>query len=102
MKRITDKAEIDIEFPDKTYMGAFGRDSGFEIAADEIGVKLKLVRPGEDRRVAELHLHFYLLADIVEEMAAMLKKDRGLDDLHRERLADAADALRRALAPKRR
>ena len=51
VKPITDKAEVSIDFPDKTYVGSFTRHSGFEAEADAEGVALKLVRAGEDRRV---------------------------------------------------
>ena len=50
MKPITDKAEVAIDFPDKAYIGAFGRHSGFEVSADAEGVTLKLSRPGDDSR----------------------------------------------------
>jgi hypothetical protein len=97
VKPITDRAEVSIDFPDKAYMGAFGRDSGFEVRADEAGVTLKLVRSGEEKRDVEFHLHYYLLADIVREMAASLTALPPIDDAHGEPLLRAAQKLVGAL-----
>ena len=59
---IADKAEVSVDFPDKAYMGSFGRHSQFDAYADVDSVAIKLVRPGEDRREAVVHLHYGLLA----------------------------------------
>ena len=48
MKPVIDKAEVSIDFPDKAYMGSFGRHSGFEVRADEEEVMLKLAHSGHD------------------------------------------------------
>ena len=69
MKPVADRAEVAIDFPDKAYMGAFGRDSGFEVRTDADEVLVKLLRSGEQRREVSIHLHYYLLADILAEMA---------------------------------
>ena len=37
---ITDKADISIGFPDKFYMGSFGRGSRFDLTADKEGIHL--------------------------------------------------------------
>ena len=66
---ISDKAEISVDFPDKAYIGSFGRHSQFDAYADEDSVAVRLVRPGEDRREAVMHLHYGLLADILVEIA---------------------------------
>lgn len=96
MKPITDKAEVAIDFPDKTYMGSFGRGSGFELTADEEGVHLHLARrDGEKRRVA-IHVHYYLLADILRALAEETPKHPA-DGAHRRALADAARKLAQAL-----
>ena len=47
---ISDKAEISVDFPDKAYIGSFGRHSQFDAYADDDSVAVRLVRPGEDRR----------------------------------------------------
>jgi hypothetical protein len=67
MKPIHDKAAVALNFPDKVYMGTFGRDSKFEATVEDDGLRLKLVRPGEEKRVFEMHIHHYLLADIIAE-----------------------------------
>ncbi len=100
MKSITDKAEVSIEFPEKVYMGSFGKASGFEVKADEDEVMLKLQRRGEQRREVSLHLHYYLLADILSELAGAMKAMPPLDEAHRDPLAKAAQALNAALKKK--
>ncbi len=97
MKSITDKAEVSIDFPDKAYMGTFGRSSLFEVQADSEEVLLKLLRPGSDRREVALHIHYFLLADILTEMAQALSSNKPLDQTHCEPMCDAADALVSAL-----
>ena len=100
MKRITDKAEVSIDFPEKAYMGSFGKASKFEVQADPDEVLLKLVRPGEQRREVQMHLHYYLLADVLAELARALKAQPPLDEPHRDALAEAAAALTAAVKKK--
>ena len=90
MHPIADKAEVAIDFPDKLYMGGFGRDSGFEARAEEDGVEIRLVRSGEERRVVEIHLHHFLLAGILDDLARSLAERAPIDAVHREPLVDAA------------
>ncbi len=97
MKPITDKAEVSLEFPEKAYMGSFGRASAFEVGVEDDGVVVKLVRSGEEGRRVAFHLHYYLLGDILEEMAAALAARPPIDEAHRVPLADAAEKLSTAL-----
>jgi hypothetical protein len=98
MKPITDKAEISVDFPDKAYIGSFSQHSSFEVRADGDGIAIKLIHPSEDRRTAEIHLHYYLLADILAEAAQAIAGRPALDDSHREPLLEAATNLERALS----
>jgi hypothetical protein len=97
LKPITDRAEVAIDFPDKAYMGSFGQASSFEATADGEGVTIKLARSGEDRRTAQMHLHYYLVAGALADIAAALAARPPLDDAHREPLLAAARALVSAL-----
>ena len=101
VKSITDKAEVSIDFPDKAYWGAFGRASRFEAHADDEGVVIKLERDGEDKRRAGLHLHYYLFADILNEIADSLEARPQLDEAHRDSLVAAAKKLTHALRKNR-
>lgn len=102
MKPITDKAEVSIDFPDKAYIGGFTRNSEFAVSVDAEGILIKLVHPGEDRRSAEIHLHYYLLADIVAEAAkAIAQRDEAIDEDHRDRLLEAAKKFAASLAMRR-
>jgi len=97
---ISDKAEVSVDFPDKAYIGSFGRHSQFDAYADDDSVAIWLVRPGEDRREAVMHLHYGLLADILVELAKSLGSRGQLDDQHRAELSEAARLLCAALEPR--
>jgi hypothetical protein len=97
---IIEKAEISVDFPDKAYIGGFGRDSQFAVSADRDSVGLRLVRPGEDRREAALHFNYGLFANVLTELAQALAAREPFDDLHRIALANAATALAAALGRK--
>jgi len=97
---IADKAEVSVDFPDKAYLGNFGRHSQFDAYADADSVAIRLVRPGEDRREAVVHLHYGLLADILAELARSLLARDPLDDQHRSELSGAAKQLAAALEPR--
>lgn len=97
MKSITDRAEISIDFPDKAYMGAFGRESSFDVKVDADEVLIRIVRAGEQRRQVAVHLHYFLLADILLEMSMGLAEHEPIESAHRDALRTAADALMKAL-----
>ena len=93
MKPVVDKAEVSIDFPDKTYMGSFSQESGFEVRAEPDAILLKLIRPGEERREISIHLHYYLLADILKATAEALSDHEPLDEAHAGSLREATNAL---------
>jgi hypothetical protein len=97
---IADKAEVSVDFPDKAYIGSFGRNSQFDAYADADSVAVKLVWPGEDRREAAMHLHYGLLADIIAELARSLAARDQLDEQHRAELSEAAKQLAASLEPR--
>jgi hypothetical protein len=92
---ITDKAEVSIDFPEKFYMGSFGRGSRFDLTADKEGVHLHLeCSEGEKRRVG-FHIHYYLLGDLLEALATAVAKVEHLEPHQRARLKEAAAAWRK-------
>jgi hypothetical protein len=97
---IADQGEVSVDFPDKAYIGSFGRNSQFAAYADADSVAIKLVRPGEDRREAGMHLHYGLLADILVELARSLTSRPPLDEQHRAELAQAVSQLSASLEPR--
>jgi hypothetical protein len=103
MHPITDKAEVAIDFPDKFYMGVFGRDCAFEARAEDDAVLIHLVRSGAEKRDVEVHLHHYLLAGVLDDLAQSLAGREPIDEPHREPLLKAARnlvaALERQAAP---
>ena len=70
-KPIPDKAEITLEFPDKLYLGSFGRSSRFDAHLDSTGVSLLFDCPGdaETRKSVHIHIRFELFADILRALA---------------------------------
>jgi hypothetical protein len=97
MHQIVDKAEVAIDFPDKFYRGGFGRDCAFEARAEDDGVLIRLTRTGDDRRVAEIHLHHFLFAAILDDLAASIAARPPIDEAHRQPLGEAARRLAAAL-----
>jgi hypothetical protein len=97
---IIDKAEVAIDFPDKAYFGSFSRDSQFDAHIGEDSVVIKLVRPGEDRREAIIHLHYGLLADILAELARSFAAQTPPEVSDRAALSNAAKELCAALEPR--
>lgn len=97
---IADKAEVSVDFPDKAYIGNFGRHSQFDAYVDTDNVAIRLVRPGEDRREAVVHLHYGLLADILVELARSLGAREPLDEQHRRELSEGAKLLAASLEPR--
>ena len=100
MKAIADRAEVSIDLPQKLYMGSFTRHSAYEVKADAEQLGLTLTHNVGERRTVEVHLHYYLLADILRDLAAALSANDELDAPHRERLLTAAHALVDALVPR--
>ncbi len=99
MKSISDKAEVSVDFPDKTYMGSFGRESSFDVKVEPDEVLLRLVRAGEERREIAVHLHYYLLADMLKEIGRGLAGNDFLDESHLGALSEGVAALAAALKP---
>jgi hypothetical protein len=97
---IADKAEVSVDFPDKAYMGVFGRYSQFDAYANEDDATIKLVRPGEDRREAVIHLHYGLLSGVLAELARSLAARPPLDEVHRSELSEATKQLLASLEPR--
>jgi hypothetical protein len=97
MKPIHDKAAVALNFPDKVYMGTFGRDSKFEATVEDDGLRLKLVRPGEEKRVFEMHIHHYLLADIIAEWADSVAAAPAMSKEHRDDLLEALKSAEKAV-----
>jgi hypothetical protein len=101
MKSISGKAEVSVDFPDKTYMGSFGHESSFEVKVEAEEVMLRIVRSGAERREIAVHLHYFLLADLLKELGKGLSEHGFLDDAHLEALRDGVDLLRNSLAAPR-
>ena len=97
MKPILDRAEVSIDLEDRFYQSSFERDAAFEVRTDEDELMLKLVYKGERARVAGLHLHYFLLADILQETASSIASQPPIDEIHRAPLIKATKDLLLAL-----
>lgn len=99
MRPVTDHAEVSIDFPEKAYMGTFGHTASFAAIATAGGVELKLAHGGTAKRSVDVHLHWYLFADVLDEIAASLEGRTGLvDGAHRDALTQSVRRLAAALA----
>ena len=98
-KPISDKAEIALEYPDKLYVGTFGRSSRFEAHLDPTGIALILEKPGPDdvRKSIHMHINFGLFADILRELASTVAHIPKDDILHHDQLAQGVAELHKAL-----
>ena len=99
---ITDKAEVSIDFPDKFYIGSFGRESSLDVSADDQGIHIYLERKGGMKRRVGFHLHYYLLADMLASVGEALSSHDDIDEPHRATLEDAARTLAKAVKSRRR
>lgn len=98
MRPVADRAEVSIDFPEKTYMGSFGHTAAFSAHATSEAAELKLTHGGTAKRTVEFYLHWYFFADMLDEIAASLEGRTGLvDDAHRQAISDAAVRLAAAL-----
>ena len=97
MKVIADKAEIALDFPDKAYVGTFGRSAHFDAGADAVGVRLKLERRDDQKRLVDLHLHHGLFADVLQAIAESVAGQPPIDPPHRDALIEATRHLLEAL-----
>jgi hypothetical protein len=93
MKPIADRAEVALDFPEKTYMGSFTRASRFEVTVEPEGAVLRLAHAVGERRIIDLHLHWLLLADMLDDVAAGLAAGAPADATGRRVLAAAAARL---------
>lgn len=98
-KPIPDKAEVALEYPDKLYIGTFERSSRFDAHLDENGISLTLERTGDEatRKSVHLHMHYGLLAELLQDLARTTNAIPIEDELHRASLAEAAEAFYKAL-----
>jgi hypothetical protein len=95
---IPDKAEVALEYPDKSYVGTFERTSRFGAQCDASGVAITLERSGDAaaNRVVRMHFHHALFAEILREMARTASAVP-LNDSCRAALCGGAKALCHAL-----
>lgn len=94
---IVDRAEVALDFPDKSYLGSFTRHSSFEASADKEGVLLRLVRGGSEKRQVDIHLHYHLFADMLVELARSIETGHPVGSAHQAILHEAALRLAASL-----
>jgi hypothetical protein len=94
-KRIFDKAEVSIDFPDKYYHGSFSRSSQYDVSVDEAGIHITLDRRKGAKRHIAFHLQYHLFSDILFAIAENLDNAK-LDQLQRKWLTEATESLLKA------
>jgi len=100
-KSIPDKAEVAVEYPDKLYIGTFGKTARFDAHLDQTGISLALHRadPADARKSVRMHFHYALFAEILRELAKSGAALPAADIARRAALCDAAKSLYLALQP---
>jgi hypothetical protein len=99
-KPMPDKAEVALEYPDKLYIGTFGRSARFDAHLDESGISLTLARTEgaeDERKSVHIHFHYALFAEIIRDLAKTVAALPESDISHRIELGEAAEALAAAL-----
>ena len=94
-KPIPDKAEVAIEFPDKLYIGTIERTSHFDAHLDENGIAVSLHHDGaaETRKTVNMHFHYWLFAEILDDLAKSAGTVPTVHEAGREALRNAAERL---------
>ena len=95
---ILDRAEVAIDFPEKYYYGSFDRDATYDVQVDDHGVHIELDRKVGERRHVSFHIHYYLLAEILQDLAAALSKRKPMSQSQQDAIQRAVDDLERALS----
>jgi hypothetical protein len=98
MKDISSRAEVALEYPDKTYIGIFERHSRYAVGLDEHGIFIKLEHPGEERKLVDIHLAYALFGDMLHDLAALKSDFPKIAPNARENLVDALNGAARALS----
>lgn len=96
---ILDRAEVAIDFPEKYYYGSFDRDATYDVAIDEHGVHIELDRKAGEHRHVSFHIHYYLLAEILQDLAGALGKQKTMTLSQHDALERAVRGLGKALSP---
>lgn len=97
LKPISDRAEVAVDFPEKTFLGSFGRSSAYDVQVDSEGAMLRLTRRSGEKRTFDVHLHWHLLADVLKGLAEALQQAPPLAEVQREPLAEATQRLASSL-----
>ncbi len=97
MKRVSDQAEVAIDFPDKFYMGSFSNTSRFQVKPEGGGIGLKIVKESAPKRTFEMHLHHALLTDILHDWAAAIRMGSDITTQDRDDLVGALTDVAAAL-----
>lgn len=98
LKPISDRAEVAVDFPEKTFLGSFGRSSAYDVKVDTEGAMLRLTRRSGEKRTFDIHVHWHLLADVLGGLAEALEQAPPLSEVQREPLVEATQRLASALA----
>jgi len=94
-KPVPKKAEAAAEYPDKLYVATFDHTARADVGLDRTGMSLGLQqsRPGDARKSVRLHLHYTLLAEILNDLAKAAAALPPAGVTQRAALQDAAEAL---------
>ena len=98
MKDVVSRAEVALDYPDKTYIGFFDRHSRYAVEADGKNLILRLEHRGEERKVVDIHLEYPLLSAVLEDFTASHASHNAMQPHERDHLVRALKGLASALA----
>lgn len=97
MKPIIARAEVALDYPDKTYMGVFERESRYAAESSPEAFTIKFEHHGEERKIVDIHIAHTLFAQIVEDLAEHVRHQKPIDPEHRKTIDQALRRLSKAL-----
>ncbi len=58
---------------------------------------LRLIRSGVEKRQVDIHLHYFLFADMLNELARSIEAGHPVDEAHKSPLREAVERLVQSL-----
>ena len=97
MEPIHDKAEIVMDLADEFVALSFSEKSSFDATNVDDGLVIKLKTSGEEPGTITIHLHHYLLADILKGWARSLASMTTMEPRHKLQLLTAVKSVENEL-----
>ncbi|MBM3599433.1 MAG: hypothetical protein FJX35_14540 [Alphaproteobacteria bacterium] len=98
MKPIISRAEVALDYPDKTYMGIFEHESRYAVDATAEAFIIKFEHHGAERKTVDIHVAHMLFAHILEDLAELMQRQPPMDEMHADAILESLAKLKGALS----